>query len=377
MGSQQPDACTMESFFFANLKLSLLFAMLRQFGLCVLADAVKGESQCPGEVDVMHLFDASSSFGYFVQEFQAVSGLSLHLLPEYLPGRHRWGVASFIDKPVPGRGWGAYGNNFWIDDYCYHLGTPLTDNSSLVRENYQAAWDLRRGSGGDEAENPFEALLRLALDDNIGWRTDPNVSRNVLITTDDVGHWPPDAQRGIAQWNAPREYDGSTYSRGGWGSHLYAVTNNVHFQNEVDRNDYLELADLLFFVDFKQPLPSEQQTRLDFLTRKFGPYPWPAVVPHPGDTSMSCDLTDYPHPDQVKQAILNANLNIILMLKDPLWERPEEYIIWYVSQLKLIGVPDPTVLLWADDLQKNARAIVRELHRNRGCPVPTRFPVAT
>eukprot|EP01055_Gregarina_sp_Pseudo9_P001042 Gregarina_sp_Pseudo_9__1041@NODE_1675_length_1408_cov_776_656684_g1552_i0_p1_GENE_NODE_1675_length_1408_cov_776_656684_g1552_i0NODE_1675_length_1408_cov_776_656684_g1552_i0_p1_ORF_typecomplete_len381_score63_27Integrin_beta/PF00362_18/1_1e10Integrin_beta/PF00362_18/0_5_NODE_1675_length_1408_cov_776_656684_g1552_i02101352 len=301
----------------------------------------------------------------------------------------RWATVGYSDKPIPYSGWGHWGNQKWGgEDFCYQFCGPLTNDTQELKN----AWShFAIGAGNDFTENPLEAVLLSAVDPQIGWsegdfmeiyvddyKRDLPIRKIALIITDDLAHRAPDAKTNIDLWNAPRTYEDPTYSRGGWGSLEFQNSHQVFFDPETDREYYLELSALLNITDNGGTLTPEEQTRLDELILQWGPEKFPEPVPHPGDFSIDCALTEYPTLDQVAAILEEKHITPIIILFHPSYGGNMTWTVDYYTDLfSYFGVPNPTVVPFSEDWTLAIDDLINLLIKaTELCPVqtPNTFP---
>lgn len=297
----------------------------------IAAKTITQDTDCKYSLEILQVQDGSTSFA---GEIKNMANFMADLTEELrnLYGEFKFGVSSFVDKPIPLRGYGNYGNWDYAADYCYREHSALTeDNAEIISGLRELASNL--GSGNDFPENPMEALIFAAGDEAVGWSPQevthsPSgrpIVRMIMLVTDDIPHFPTDAEDAVARfWNWPRTYPDPSnpmISTGGFGSHgFHALPNlvTVNTESEVDLHEYLEMADLFAIFDHEGDLSPTQATRLDKLIDKFGPYPFPDVVTHPGDDSIrDCTKTEYPTLENVSEYLKARNTNIIFLVTEP------------------------------------------------------------
>eukprot|EP01053_Blabericola_migrator_P000649 Blabericola_migrator_1__648@NODE_115_length_13846_cov_473_148632_g103_i0_p2_GENE_NODE_115_length_13846_cov_473_148632_g103_i0NODE_115_length_13846_cov_473_148632_g103_i0_p2_ORF_typecomplete_len522_score77_27Integrin_beta/PF00362_18/1_2e14Integrin_beta/PF00362_18/7_1e05VWA_2/PF13519_6/0_18PII/PF00543_22/6_4e02PII/PF00543_22/4_1PII/PF00543_22/1_7e04_NODE_115_length_13846_cov_473_148632_g103_i025704135 len=344
--------------------------------LLVTAAASVADASCEFSLEVLQIQDASGSFANYITAMETVTvDLTNALRAKYAD--FRFGVAGFIDKPLPFRGLGNYAGSKYYADWCYQLFTPLTDNEADIKK---ALAELHRnmGSGGDLPENPLEAMIFGALDSMAGW-SDPytedgmtkvsNTVRLLLVVTDDKAHQPTDASDGTARgWNWPRSYPAGELgdSTGGFGAHSFKTSNLF---TSADTANYYVMCDLFSKYDHGTITDEEQAELLDWI-EYFGPYPWPALKPFPGDNSEpDCALTEYPSIEQVAWVLKERNILPVFLVPRGSTVL-HEYYVDLVRQMGIMGVVAPMDL---DTVLENIVEAIETLTQ-AVCSAPTTTP---
>lgn len=285
--------------------------------------------KCTYALELVQVQDGSSSFVDHVELMRKTAKELVHSLTSEF-GEFRYGVCSFVDKPIPLRGLGYYGNYGSLGspvDWCYRLEAPLSADSTDIARGL-AGLGQNMGSGGDFPENPYEGMLFAAYSKKVGWSPPSKshaesgrpIARIMIMFTDDVPHLKGDAYAGTATaWNWPREYKDRDYSSGGFGSRSWGDTHYIYYRSDsdADKQDYVTMSNLFRSVDEGETLSSKNENKLNKLIQKFGPYPWPAMLDHPGDDSLGCDLTEYPSQDQLGKALMKHKITPIILLARP------------------------------------------------------------
>lgn len=327
------------------------------------ASAAAVEEQiCTYALEIVQIQDASSSFDAYIDMMQKTADKLLNKLDETFD-EYKYAVSSFVDKPVPMRGVGNFGNfksTGASPDYCYAVHSPLTDDIDVVRAALKEARD-GLGSGGDFPENPYEGLLLAAYSDRIGWspaeqthsESGRPIARVAVLVTDDIPHYAGDAAFGantVYPW--PRSYEDPDFSTGGFGARNFVSYKNVIFfgNQPGDEHDYYEMSDLFKVIDLGGTLNKTGEARLDALIEKFGPYPFPDIQAHPGDGTAECGMTEYPSFAQVANALTKFNIMpVVLLAEPPIWSRET------TNKCTSIGMPatvDCLVQVYTNDLKE-------------------------
>lgn len=284
------------------------------------------ENKCNYAVELMIAQDDSRSFDPYIEALADTT----HKLIEEMTATYKnfkFGFSTFVDKPLPGRAYGVYGN--WYErndpDWCYKLEVPLgTDADRLQQAMNDAAFYY--GGGQDQKENPLEGLIYAAVDPQIGW-TDPSVTwvaddqpvvRLALVVTDNAPHKVGDAQTAVDHWNSPRVFpeDGSM-SYGGFASEALIGEGQIWLGDlDEKKPEYMRLVNMYKKVDQEglKSLTAEEKEDFDFLNEKYGPTHYEDVVAHPGDMSRDCITTEYPSPKTVAKTLKRQKINPIFLL---------------------------------------------------------------
>lgn len=296
-------------------------------GLALGAVAQSDEGDCVFLPEIIQIQDGSSSFEDHIVSMKATSEEMIKRFNDEFPG-FKYSISAFIDKPMPLRGLGNYGNNRDYIDYCFKLQTPMSDDLKTIEQGFD---DLlyNLGSGGDWPESPYDGLVEALYSEDVNWtpgthsETGRPINRVAIIITDDVPHYPGHAADAVATWNAPRQYaPGSRQSTGGFGAHgnkqSWSRSSFLVFDDNATEEMYDEMGDLFAVLDLDGSLTTAQEARLDELVQKFGPFPYPEPLTHPGDDSRECHHTEYPSIAQVGAALKRRNVTPIFLLAPPL-----------------------------------------------------------
>eukprot|EP01056_Protomagalhaensia_sp_Gyna25_P000832 Protomagalhaensia_sp_Gyna_25__831@NODE_13_length_8454_cov_77_233868_g9_i0_p1_GENE_NODE_13_length_8454_cov_77_233868_g9_i0NODE_13_length_8454_cov_77_233868_g9_i0_p1_ORF_typecomplete_len551_score74_98Integrin_beta/PF00362_18/3e13Integrin_beta/PF00362_18/2_5e06Mucin15/PF15672_5/0_00058VWA/PF00092_28/0_17DUF4536/PF15055_6/5_4e02DUF4536/PF15055_6/4_7e03DUF4536/PF15055_6/3_6_NODE_13_length_8454_cov_77_233868_g9_i067438395 len=316
--------------------------------VCLVSAALgqRATGECEFDLEILQIQDASGSFYQYIDNMKEATMNLTEALGARYP-QFKFGVAGFIDKPIPFRGLGAYGGYQGVSDWCYRLFTPLTTKPSAIEAGLTVLRSSM-GSGGDAPENPLEAMIFGALDGEVGW-SDPyaggmsggdNTVRMLLVVTDDRAHQPTEADDGTARgWNWPRDYPNGPTGRssGGFGAHSFWISNQFAPGLELP---YYEMSDLFAKFDHNTLNMAEQETLLDYIDY-FGPFPWPKVQPFPGDNSVAdCATTEYPSLDQVAWILQERNVLPVFLVPS---SKPslQTYYTTLASKLGVLSVVAP------------------------------------
>lgn len=269
----------------------------------------------------------------------------------------RFGYVTFTDKALPYSGFGEYGgwqNTDIQTDWCYSLEQPLVESAEKFIDSWQKLF-YKRGSGFDWPESQLETLLRTASDPLVTWSHQSKLKVIVLIT-DVSSHLPGDAADNIKAYNQAVRLASSGMTAGGWGSHEFGDTDLVPQQF---RDPYDSLADLIVLKKW-QPSSLTTQNKEDIknLTNYFGPDKYPNVVPHPGDDSLPCHLTDYPEPQLVAQTLTDSNIVPIVLITTTKTHGPEEDCLPSINLLDLASCPKMFYSQWMAN--GNIRGLVQD-----------------
>jgi len=283
---------------------------------------------CIYSLQVLQLQDASASFQDDVMSMEAVAGQLIGNITTKYPGS-KYGLASFIDKPVVGHGYGSYGGfQEYTPDYCFKSHLDFTTDVPALQSALSALASTV-GSGFDNQENQFEALLYAAQDPSVSWAppdqthdeaTGRPLVRLVIMITDAPPHLEGDyAANTLNNWDWPRSYSPNTIdgvSIGGFGADAYQQ--NFSLINAHKTDDYNELAALFHKVDFGVDFTADEQSRYDTLMTELGPYPWPDfVTPHPGTIGQDCAFVEYPSVETVGYFLRAHNIFPVFLVANP------------------------------------------------------------
>jgi len=199
------------------------------------------------QLDLLMAQDLSGSFSDDLSTLQGSGGVAEQLVdptsgvPASVDGAIKWGVASFIDKPIADFGDPASG------DYEYRTDLGLTSNTN---DFVNAINGLTTGFGDDSPESQLTALQQVGLrTGEIGWGADRRV---VVLITDADYHRAGDHNTVMANNNdttldgsppgTGEDYPGVDQVRQALQSNnivpIFAVTDEV-------KQEYEDLVDLL------------------------------------------------------------------------------------------------------------------------------------
>jgi hypothetical protein len=131
------------------------------------------------DLDLVLMQDLSGSFIDDLRILQGTGGVAEQLtddLPDEVSGTIRWGVTSFIDKPIS-----PFGSSTYLGgDYVYNTDLALTSSASAFLAEMDS---LSTKSGGDYEEAQIEALMQVGLRvTEVGWSA--GAKKVVVLTTD-------------------------------------------------------------------------------------------------------------------------------------------------------------------------------------------------
>lgn len=174
--------------------------------------AQRGREQCSFSLEYLHLQDYTATH---VVNFDDI-GIKLTGLLDTVRTRYpgsRYGIATFVDKPIQPFGYSA---NEWYDgDWCYNVTSVLSDSvdpSAMISNMLSAS----PGGGADWPENQLGALHDIAVNDSLsGWSTDvlsdegKPIVRVMSMSTDSIYHMAP---QGALSEHALRPNDGDGHT---------------------------------------------------------------------------------------------------------------------------------------------------------------------
>lgn len=239
--------------------------------------------ECVDNFDIFLVQDVSETF---LSDLKS----AVQLMSGWVDGVHarypqsRFGYATFTDKPLPTSGFGPYGgwqNHPMTYDWCYDMEQALVNEKSVFVDALKRVWQ-KTGSGFDYPESQFEAILRAAVAQDVGWDSGLGTKRisTLVIITDAASHLPGDAAANIDVYNAPLRLSSAARmeTSGGWGSHTLGDNDVICF---YDQKEYKDMASLIardtWGVLPKHKLNDEDRKRMEELKVYFGPEVYPEV----------------------------------------------------------------------------------------------------
>jgi len=146
---------------------------------------------CTYPLEVVIVQDVTGSF---TDDMPVMANSELPVMFDTLSETHpgsSFGIVSFADKPILPFGYPPEPN--YRDDYCYLLDAPLGQNLADltgVYNNYLAS------GGADPPENQYGAIVNTLQAKKIGWGSNPDAIRLVVLVTDAPPHY-DDANGGV------------------------------------------------------------------------------------------------------------------------------------------------------------------------------------